>query len=104
MTTPSTTFNDDIDEEQDPAVIHNVEPSGDTSSIGMLGWNSSSNLIDEFVFPDLQEDECLRDSVGVNLEMLGLDVDLKSSAEKQRDLDVSPHIDLLDLNSLDFLR
>jgi hypothetical protein len=103
-TTPSTTSIDDIDEDYDPDFIHDVEPSGDTSFIGMLGWNTSSNLIDKFVSPDLQQDECFTGSVGANLEILGLDIDLRTSAEKQRDPDISSHVDLLDLNSLDFLR
>jgi hypothetical protein len=102
-TTPSITLDDDFDEDQDPDVIHNVEPSGDTHFIGMLDWNTSFNLIDEFMFPNLQQDECFRDLVGASLEMLGLDVNSRSLAEKQRDPNISPYIDLLDLNSLDFL-
>jgi hypothetical protein len=103
-TTPSTISIDDIGEDQDPVVMYIIESSDDESFIDLLDWNTSSGLIDEFEVSDSKADECPRGSVGVKLEMLGLDVDFKSSAEKQRDLDVSPHIDLLDLNSLDFLR
>ena len=47
-TTTSTTSVDDDDDDQNPTVTHN------TSLIDAIDWNTESDLVDEFEFPNLQ--------------------------------------------------
>jgi hypothetical protein len=116
--TTSSTLGDHADEDLDPDASCDIEWYNDTSLIDVFDWNTSTSLVDQFEFPDLQADNCFKDTVGASLEMLGLDIDLKSSAEKQSgpqsqakgpvgggDKTSNPNsIDLLGLSSLDFLR
>jgi hypothetical protein len=81
--TTSTTSSNHTDENVGTNASSDTDWCNDASLIHMFDWNTSTDLVDHSWFADLQTENCFEDTIGANLGMLGLDVDLRSLVEKQ---------------------